>query len=153
MNRAVVAVIASFPVAVVAGISLGLAINLPGALSTAFFWLVWGGSIVYSLREAEPKRVFGRTAIAYAVAAFSLPLTATKFALTGLGAVESDIDEVMAEAEGPVEGFIALLLGAALAEVFLVLSLILGVFGILSGLIAVVWARTTLKSQDDRKAV
>ena len=143
-KRVVVAIIASFPVAVVAGLSLGLAIDLGDAFSTAFFWIVWGASIYFSLRESEPRRVFGRTAIAYAIAALSLPLTATVFALTAVSAVEGAITE----AEGPLEGFILLILGAAYTELFVVMSVILGVFGVLTGLVAVLLARSSLKGQD-----
>ncbi len=123
-KRVVIAIVASFPVAVVAGLSLSRAIELGDAFSTVFFWLVWGGSVFYALRETEPRRVFGRTAIAYAVAALSLPLTATVFALTSADR-----------------------LGAPFFEVFIVLSVILGVFGIVTGLVAVFVARSSLKRQ------
>ncbi len=147
MKRVLVAVIGSLPVAVVGGISSGLAINLPDALSTILFWLIWGGSIYYALREVGPKKIFGRTAMAYAVAAFSLPITAAIFALTGMSAVESDVEQAMGEAEGPLEGFLMLLTGAALAEFVVILSVGLAVFGIVTGIIAVILARVMLKPQ------
>ena len=151
-KRVVVAIIASFPVAVVASLSLGLAIDLGDAFSTAFFWIVWGASIYFSLRESEPRRVFGRTAIAYAIAALSLPLTATVFALTAVSAVEGAVEGSMAESEGPLEGFITLILGVAYMELFVVMSVILGVFGVLTGLVAVLLARSSLKGQDAQEA-
>ena len=143
-KRMVVAIIGSLPVAVVAGVSLGLVIDLGGAASTAFFWIVWGASTLYSVREFELKRIFGQTAIAYAVAAFSLPLTAAVFGISAFGEVEDAVES----SEGAFEGFFALLFGAALLEIFLVIAAIAGVFGLVTGTVAILLARFLLKRQD-----
>ena len=58
----------------------------------------------------------------------------------------------MAESEGPLEGFITLILGVAYMELFVVMSVILGVFGVLTGLVAVLLARSSLKGQDAQEA-
>ncbi len=144
LKRILIAILGSLPVAVVAAVSLGLAINLGEALSTIFFWIVWGGATLYTVREVEFKRVFGRTAIAYSVAAFTLPLTAAVFAVTAFGAVESS----MSEAEGALEGFIWIIFGAALLEIFLVIAVVAGVFGVITGIVAVLLARRLLRGQD-----
>ena len=143
-KRILVAILGSLPVAVVAAVSLGFVIYLGDAVSTVFFWIVWGGSTLYAVREIELKRIFGRTAIAYAVAAFSLPLTAAIFAVTAFGAVESS----MSEAKGVLEGFIWIIFGAALLEIFLVIAAVAGVFGVVTGIVAVLLARRLLKGQD-----
>ena len=143
-KRVVVAIVGSFPVAVVAAVSLGLAINLGGAVSTLFFWMVWGASTYHAVRELEPNRVFGRTAVAYAVAAFTLPVTAAVFAVTAFGAFESS----MSDAEGALEGFIGLIFGAALVEIFVIIAVIVGVFGVVTGVVAILLARSFLRRQD-----
>ena len=143
-KRLLVAIAGSFPVAVVAAVSLGFAVYLGGAVSTIFFWIVWGGSALYAMREIEPARVFGRTAIAYAMAAFTLPLTAAVFAFTAYRAVESSMNE----SEGALEGFLSLVFGAALLEIFLIIAIVAGVFGIVTGLVAIFLARSFLKRKD-----
>ena len=142
-KRLLVAIAGSFPVAVVAAVSLGLAINLGDAISAIFFWMVWGASILYAVREVEPRRVFGRTAVSYAVAAFTLPLTAAVFAFTAYRALESS----MTEAEGALEGFLSLLFGAALLEIFLIIAVVAGVFGVITGLVAILLVRSFLRRQ------
>ena len=143
-ERVVIAIIGSFPVAVVASVSLGLVISLGDAFSTIFFWIVWGASTFFSVRELEPKRVFGRTAIAYAIAAFSLLLTATVFAITAIGEVESS----MAESEGAIEDVLTLLFGAAFLELYITISVIVGAFGLVTGVIAALVAWSLLKRKD-----
>ena len=143
-KRVVVAIIGSLPVAIVAGVSLGLAIDVGGAISTIFFWIVWGASTYYAVREVELKRIFGRTAIAYAVAAFSLPLTAAVFGISAFGEVEDAVES----SEGALEGFFALVFGAALLEIFLVIAVVVGMFGVVTGLIAVLIARHLLERHD-----
>ena len=140
-KRLIVAIAGSFPVAVVAAVSLGLAINLGDAISAIFFWVVWGTSTLYAVREVEPKRVFGRTAVSYTVAAFTLPLTAAVFAFTAYRALESSMNE----AEGALEGFLSLLFGAALLEIFLIIAVVAGVFGVVTGTAAIFIARFFLK--------
>ncbi len=147
-RRVLVAILGSFPVAVVAGVSLGLAINLGGAISTIFFWMVWGASTYYAVREIELRRVFGRTAITYAVAAFTLPLTAAVFAATAFGEVEDALGSSVSEAEGTLEGFIWVIFGTALLEIFLVIAVVAGVFGVITGIVAILLARRLLRGQD-----
>ena len=142
-KRLLVAIAGSFPVAVVAAVSLGFAVYLGNAVSTIFFWMVWGASTYYAVREVELRRVFGRTAIAYAVAAFTLPLTAAVFAFAAYRALESSMDK----AEGALEGFLSLLFGAALLEIFLVIAVVAGVFGVITGLVAILLARSFLRRQ------
>ena len=142
-KRLLVAIAGSFPVAVVAAVSLAFAVYLGNAVSTIFFWMVWGASTYYAVREVELRRVFGRTAIAYAVAAFTLPLTAAVFAFTAYRALESSMNE----AEGALEGFLSLLFGAALLEIFLIIAVAAGVFGVITALIAILLARSLLRRQ------
>ena len=139
-KRLLVAIAGSFPVAVVAAVSLGLAIYVGDAVSTIFFWIVWGASTYYAVREVELRRVFGRTAVAYAVAAFTLPMTAAVFAFAAFREVES----TMNEAEGLVEGFLGILFGAIILEIFLIIAIVAGVFGIVTGIIAIFVARSFL---------
>ena len=143
-KRVVIAIVGSFPVAVVAAVSLGLAINLGGAISTLFFWLVWGGSTYYSVRELEPKRVFGRTAVAYAVAALTLPFTATVFAITAF----RELGDAVAEAEGALEEIFTFLFGAAFVQIFVIMAVIVGAFGVVTGAVGILLARSFLKRQD-----
>ena len=147
-KRVVIAIVGSFPVAVVAAVSLGLAINLGGAVSTLFFWLVWGGSTYYSVRELEPKRVFGRTAVAYAVAALTLPFTATVFAITAFRELEDALESSVSEAESALEGIFTILFGAALVEIFVIIAVIVGAFGVVTGAVAILLARSFLRRED-----
>ena len=147
-KRLVIAIVGSFPVAVVAAVSLGLAINLGGAVSTLFFWLVWGGSTYYSVRELEPKRVFGRTAVAYAIAALTLPFTATVFAFTAFRELEDALESSISEADSALEGIFTVLFGAALVEIFVIIAVIVGVFGVVTGMVAILLARSLLRRQD-----
>ena len=143
-KRVLVAILGSFPVAVVAGVSLGLAINVGGAISTLFFWMIWGASTYYAMRETESRRVFGRTAVAYTIAGFSLPFTAAVFAVTAFGAVESS----MSEAEGALEAVIWGIFGTALLEIYLVIAAVVAVFGVVTGIVAVLLARRLLRRAD-----
>ena len=54
----------------------------------------------------------------------------------------------MSEAKGVLEGFIWIIFGAALLEIFLVIAAVAGVFGVVTGIVAVLLARRLLKGQD-----
>ena len=53
----------------------------------------------------------------------------------------------MDKAEGALEGFLSLLFGAALLEIFLVIAVVAGVFGVITGLVAILLARSFLRRQ------
>ena len=147
-KRVVVAIAGSFPVAVVAAVSFGLAVDLGGAVSTLFFWLVWGASTYYSVRELEPKRVFGRTAVTYAAAALTLPLTAAVFAITAFREVEDALESSVSGSEGALVSIFTVLLGAALVEIFVIIAVIVGAFGVVTGVAAILLARSFLRRQN-----
>ena len=145
-QRVLIALAASFPVAIVAGFSVSLAVALDG-IDSAVFWIVLAASTLFAMRELEPRRILGRTAISYALAAFSLPLTAAIFATTWTGITGASVEFSMVEMEGPIGGILTLILGAALLEAIIVMSVVIGAFGILSGLIAVILSFFLLKKR------
>ncbi len=137
--RFVVAIVASLPVAIIASISLTLAVGGGGVgevVAWVSFVLVWIAMSAYAVQLVEVKRVFGRTALGYAIAAFSLPVAALLFTfVSGAEAMLSAESEGEQAAAAIIVGFF----GAAIVVVSLV-------FGLFTEAIAAILAHVTLRS-------
>ena len=130
-KRIVIALVLSVPVAVLVSIDLGLLVGggeTGGTVSLWAFLVAWVALTIFAARHTESRRIVARTAIAYAVAAFALPVATLVFTfVVGASAVSDSPSE--AEQVGAIIG--TGLAGTALA-------IIAAVFGFFTGIIAVV---------------
>ena len=150
-KRLLIAIVASFPVALVAGISMSFLFgssDVAGAVSQITYWVVWVGVAIYAVREQEPSRVFGRTAIGYAVSAFSLIVSGIVMFQHLIGAIEGTLESSAADGDA-VEAFATFIVGAGILSAFgPVFAVIVPAFGVITGLIGVLLAYLTLRTRD-----
>ena len=144
-KRTIIAVGLSLPVAVLASINLGLMVGggeTGGTVSLLGFLIAWVAMTIFAARQAEPRKIFARTAVAYAVAAFALPVAALVFTfVVGASALTDSASE--AEQAGAI-------IGTGLAGTALVI--IAAVFGFFTGVIAAILGYFLSRSPDTRAA-